>query len=169
MESRIIILKWGKLQCGRISRISVKTGHFWDFATRVAHALSLCLSLYLSHSLLEVEYSWWLLRLFYRGRTRGEKGVDNAAFGIGPHPSFTMLGIISSLDQAKSSLGYYCWPLGALASGENAFNPSIISRLCTLDSNGSVHTQVYPGFKLWSLLVRDRSVCFTATFHINTV
>lgn len=52
VESRIIILKWGKLQCGQITRISVKTEHFSDFPTRIAHAHSLsllfCLSLYLS-------------------------------------------------------------------------------------------------------------------------
>lgn len=43
-----------------------------------------------------------------RENTRGEKGVDRAAFGIGPDPCFTILGIISSPDQAESALGYYC-------------------------------------------------------------
>lgn len=41
VESRIIILKWGKLQCGQITRISVQTEHFSDFPKRIAHAHSL--------------------------------------------------------------------------------------------------------------------------------
>lgn len=46
--SRIIILKWGKLQCGQILRISVKTEYFWDFPTSTAHTLSLYHSVSLS-------------------------------------------------------------------------------------------------------------------------
>lgn len=63
------------------------------------------------------------------------------------------------------SSGEVCSGLLLLTSGclsQKAFNPSIISRLCTSYFN-HVHTQVYPGSKLCSLLARDP----TTFWHCN--
>lgn len=96
------------------------------------------------------------------GQWEREKRANNVGVVLAQISRFTMWGFIFFPHQAKSALGYYCWPLGALAGGGKAFNPTIISRLCTSPLN-SAHKQSLCSLYI-RILTRRGHFFDTATF-----